>query len=144
MNKSLQILFGGLMLFLASWAHAQPKINSPYSRFGIGEIRDQNFVALSSMGGLAASYHNIYNVNALNPASLGFLRNTAFEVGVYGKNSWLKTDNANGLILCNAVKCTSLAFTCQQILKLSPCLTGKKLPVKSDQMLPLFCFSLQR
>ncbi len=59
-----------------------PTSNSPYSRLGLGDLIDQNFAASAGMGGLSASYHDPYHLNILNPASYGWLRSTAFEVGM--------------------------------------------------------------
>ena len=39
------------------------------------------------MGGLAAAYHDSYNVNIINPASLPYLRTTSFETGLNAKYS---------------------------------------------------------
>ena len=66
-------------------AYAQPKTNSPFSRFGLGDVNSPNFVPVSSMGGIGAVYHNPYITNIVNPASLGFLKATSFEVAVAGK-----------------------------------------------------------
>ncbi|MCB0600004.1 MAG: hypothetical protein KDC28_02205 [Saprospiraceae bacterium] len=61
---------------------AQPKVNSPYSRFGLGDFFSQDFIAVTSVGGTSASYTDPYHVNQANPASLGYLRATSFDVGV--------------------------------------------------------------
>lgn len=76
----------------------QPKDNSPFSRFGIGDLINQNFVSTIGMGGLSAAQHDPLHLNILNPASLGFLRATAFEVGFNGEYSTLenKGESASG------------------------------------------------
>lgn len=66
-------------------AYAQPKTNSPFSRFGLGDINTPGFVPISAMGGIGAVYHHPYNSNIVNPASLGFLKATSFEMAVSGK-----------------------------------------------------------
>lgn len=68
----------------------QPKNNSPFSRFGLGDPVDQFFAAPGAMGGLSAAFNDPYHLNLLNPASLAYLRATAFEVGLYGKYAGLK------------------------------------------------------
>lgn len=68
----------------------QPKDNSPFSRFGIGDLLNQNFASNIGMGGLSAAQHDPLHLNILNPASLAFLRSTAFEVGFNGEFSSLE------------------------------------------------------
>lgn len=57
--------------------------NSPYSRFGLGDLSGSMFTPSASMGGgLAATYRSYWDVNLTNPASLGKLRYTAFQLGI--------------------------------------------------------------
>ena len=77
------------MLFFPLLALAQPKDNSPYSRFGIGDIVDDNFMASHFMGGLGGSFIDPYHVNIVNPASLSYLGATSFEVGLHAELSRL-------------------------------------------------------
>ena len=70
---------------------AQPKINSPYSRYGIGEVSDRNFYFSENMGGLGASYISPYNINIVNPAALSHLRATSFDIGLYAERYGLRT-----------------------------------------------------
>lgn len=71
---------------------AQPKDNSPFSRVGLGDISSSNFGSSASMGGLSAVYHDFFEANISNPASLGFLQYTTFQVGMFAKGSNLKKD----------------------------------------------------
>ena len=66
-----------------------PTINSPFSRFGLGDFLDQYFAASGAMAGLRAAYQDPYHMNLDNPASLASLRATAFEVGIGARySSW--------------------------------------------------------
>jgi hypothetical protein len=79
-----------LLFVFTLWAGfltAQPKQNSPYSRFGIGDPVPQYFPVQAAMGGMTAAFHDPYHLNFQNPASFAFLRATAFEGALYGKNS---------------------------------------------------------
>lgn len=58
--------------------------NNPYSRYGIGELRNGNNVALRGMGNITSAWANQYLLNTDNPASYSFLRRTTFEVGASG------------------------------------------------------------
>ena len=84
-SKDKIILLACFLLFgisLAAQSSAiRPKINSPYSRFGLGNLVDQHFSMGGGMGGLGQALVDPYHFNHVNPASLGFLVNTVFEVG---------------------------------------------------------------
>ena len=64
-----------------------PTINSPFSRFGLGDFMDQYFAASAAMAGLRAAYQDPYHMNLDNPASLASLRATSFEVGLGARYS---------------------------------------------------------
>ena len=68
---------------------AQPKDNSPYSRFGIGDPLPQYFGNQTAMGGISAGFADGYHLNPVNPASYATLRATAFEVGFNVESSKL-------------------------------------------------------
>lgn len=100
-------IFLGIAFILATatFAFAQPKDNSPYSRLGLGDLIDQNFFAQGALGGLGAAFHDPYHMNIANPASYGRLRSAAFEIGLNteyanlkdgtGTNSNISTWNGN-------------------------------------------------
>ncbi len=94
--RNFLILF--FAVFLGNVLQAQnenvvikPKSNSPYSRFGLGDILPGYLTASSGMGGLTAAYNDLYHLNLANPASLSHLQSTSFEVGLYGAWSRLAT-----------------------------------------------------
>ena len=82
--RSIIFFFIGLVISVS--AFAQPKVNSPYSRFGLGDILDQRFAVLQTTG-FTNAYHDFYHLNLHNPASLGHLTATSFEVGLYLQQS---------------------------------------------------------
>ncbi|MBC6993804.1 hypothetical protein H9S92_06510 [Lewinella lacunae] len=75
----------------------QPKLNSPLSRFGLGNPLDQIHAAAAGMGALETTYQNPWHLNIQNPASLASLQTTSFEVGIYARNAALsdRTTTAN-------------------------------------------------
>ncbi|MBL0099038.1 MAG: hypothetical protein IPP49_02480 [Saprospiraceae bacterium] len=89
---------------------SQANDNSPYSRFGIGEITDNNFNHSRQMGGLGASYIDGYHINIVNPASYSFLNATAFDFGVFAKRTWLTENNTTNKIWSGNLDYLSLAF----------------------------------
>lgn len=58
-----------MLCFIALAAMAQTGSNSPYTRYGFGELSDQNFGNSKAMGGLAYGLRNGFQINAANPAS---------------------------------------------------------------------------
>src|SRR5690606_28298859 len=77
-------------------AAAQTTTNSPYSRFGVGELKGTYLPQNTSMGNLAygISTTGVYNnINIANPASYSQIRLTAFDVGIGGNIQTLKRDN---------------------------------------------------
>ncbi len=87
-NKLRKIFLLVLVLVFGSdYLVAQTGTNSPYSRFGIGEIKNRNINSRShGMGGLSNAIHSNKFVNPSNPASyagfdsLSFLFNAGLEM----------------------------------------------------------------
>lgn len=74
-------------LLVAGAVLAQPKQNSPYSRYGLGDPVNQFFASQAGFGGQSAAFHDPFYLNLENPASYAYLRATALEVGLFAKNS---------------------------------------------------------
>ncbi len=63
-------IFGALLLTtLAGITVAQNNTNSPYTRYGYGQLSDQSFGNSKAMGGLAFGLRDGSQINASNPAS---------------------------------------------------------------------------
>jgi hypothetical protein len=58
------------------------QINSPYSRFGLGDLYNSRNVVNKGMGSLATPYADYQSVNFINPASLSNLQTVTFDVGI--------------------------------------------------------------
>jgi len=110
MNNKKTIFLSLILVFVYMGLIAQPKDNSPYSRFGLGDPVDNSFVHLRSTG-FAGAYYNPYQVNIVNPASNGYLKATVFDVGVYSKYSKLSTSDGSSNILSGNLEYISLGFT---------------------------------
>jgi hypothetical protein len=96
MYKKLSLLLLlGLLLISQLSAQEKPREFSPYSRFGIGDLSDPQFSTISQLGGIAAGFSDRNILNAGNPASLGALRNAAFEGGVSVKFTKLSDNTAS-------------------------------------------------
>ena len=83
------------LLLVSGAALAQPKQNSPYSRYGIGDPVNQFFAAQAGFGGQTAAFHDPFHLNLLNPASYAHLRATTLDVGLFAKNSTYKSDKSS-------------------------------------------------
>ncbi len=67
--------------------------NSPYTRFGIGDIRTYTPAGMRGWGNLQAAFNSPDRFNISNPASLGALKLTNYQVGLYGKGVQVLGDN---------------------------------------------------
>lgn len=88
---------------LSVWA--QNNTNSPYTRFGYGELADRSFAAGRAMGGIGIGLRSGKQVNALNPASYTAMDSMTFifDMGIHAQMSWYddgtnKQTNKNGNI----------------------------------------------
>lgn len=69
MIKYQRLINTCLLWLVATVAIAQTSSNSPYTRYGFGELSDQHFGNSKAMGGIAYGLRNGYQINAANPAS---------------------------------------------------------------------------
>ncbi len=97
--------------FVVTLAMAQPKNNSPYSRFGVGDFLNQNFASLRATPGFTHAYNDAYHLNLENPASLGFLQMAAFDFGMYARNSKWESANQSNKNLSGNMSHLALGFT---------------------------------
>ncbi len=74
---------------------AQGQINSPYSRYGIGDLYVGRPVAAKAMGGVASAYSDPLNINFINPASYSRLQLSTFDVGMEIENRTLREPGTN-------------------------------------------------
>lgn len=101
----LSLLFG-----IQCAVFAQSGENSPFSRFGIGDINNHNTTHLNSMGGISASFADPYHVNLVNPASYSSLRSAAFDFGVQAKNANLQEGDQSFRSWSGNIEYISLSF----------------------------------
>ncbi|RYG53635.1 MAG: hypothetical protein EOO01_03850, partial [Chitinophagaceae bacterium] len=87
--NTLLLLF---TLFIVSVSHAQD--NSPFSRYGLGDRVPQENIVNRGMGGISAAYYDYQSVNFINPASIGNLSSTIFDIGGEIGLRTLKSNNS--------------------------------------------------
>jgi hypothetical protein len=101
--KGVVRILGGVMICLS--AVAQNNANSPYTRFGYGELADRSFAAGRAMGGTGIGLRSGKQVNVLNPASYSAVDSLTFvfDFGVHAQLSRftqgdIHQSNSNGNI----------------------------------------------
>jgi hypothetical protein len=73
--KTLHYLFSTiLVLFLFAFAPVSAQDNSPYTRFGIGDLTPLSHMLTRGMGGISAAYADPTSINFNNPASYAYFQ----------------------------------------------------------------------
>ena len=89
MVGSKQILCAALLMILSGVAMAQNNTNSPYTRYGYGDLSPQTSGRSRGMGGVAYGLRDGSQVNAVNPASYTMVDSLTFlfDAGVSLQNT---------------------------------------------------------
>jgi hypothetical protein len=104
MSKRLISFFCFSILFLLSLnlsSYSQIRLASPYSRFGIGDLSDNNNAWNLAMGGSGIAFRSPYHINYGNPASytafdsLSFVFEGGFNMDIIKLTSNIQTENRN-------------------------------------------------
>ncbi len=102
-----------LLAWLGLDARAQADVDSPYSLFGVGQVRDKSMnVRLKGMGGVANAMYGIGMINVENPASYAKIDSLAFlfDAGIYFKSSTFSTSNLSERSANASFDYVSMAF----------------------------------
>jgi len=102
-KKPISYFFFSLifLLLLNSSSYSQLRLASPYSRFGIGDLSDNNNAWNLSMGGSSIAFRSPYHISYGNPASytafdsLSFVFEGGFNVDIIQLTSTVQTENRN-------------------------------------------------
>ncbi|MEO8720664.1 MAG: hypothetical protein ABI297_01270 [Ginsengibacter sp.] len=70
--------------------------NSPYSRYGVGNILSSANIANRAMGGISAGYSDPTSINTINPATYSDLIYSTLDVGLEYNGRDLKSKNPEG------------------------------------------------
>ncbi len=97
MYKKTKILLVIIFVLSTNFIVAQTLTNSPYSRYGIGELQFQGFGSSKSMGNTAIGRRSSFHINKVNPASYSAFKPNAFimEVGIDYKLTYFETATDN-------------------------------------------------
>jgi hypothetical protein len=74
---SLMIVWG-ILMFGNVVSKAQNSTNSPYTRYGYGDLANRSFGAGRSMGGIGIGFRTSKQINPMNPASYSSIDSTTF------------------------------------------------------------------
>lgn len=91
---------------------AQSIGNSPYAAFGVGEIKYDNTLDISSMGGVASAFVDDFGgvFNFTNPAANRNLNFTSFKIEGTGETNYFGSDKTNVKKNSSYLSNISLAF----------------------------------
>jgi hypothetical protein len=89
MTKFLPLLFVAIGFQTVAFSQE----NSPYSRYGLGDLSPNHNIFTRGMGGISAAVVDYQSINTVNPASLSGIPNTIFDVAAEGDFRTLKSTN---------------------------------------------------
>lgn len=69
--------------------------NSPYSRYGIGDLSWSNNALIRGLGGTATAYSDPFSVNSFNPATYSFIKSTSFDFAFEGRRRSVYLEDKN-------------------------------------------------
>ena len=84
--------------------------NSPFSRYGIGNLVPSGNILNRGMGGISAGFSDLTTVNFINPASYSNLLYTTFDVGAQYDSRIIKSGNPTQSFTSNNAIISYLQF----------------------------------
>lgn len=101
-------------LLMASFgAYAQTTVQSPYSKFGLGNLKGSVLPNQRAMGGISAGVFRssyINNINMQNPASYAGINLTTLDIGMSGSFANLKTNTLSENSFNSSLSHLAMAF----------------------------------
>ncbi len=113
MYQKLKYTFAVGLLLTTLIANAQVTIQSPYSKFGVGNIKGTLLPQYRAMGGISTAvskYNYLNNINMQNPASYSSINTTTLDLGLSGGLKQLKNDNLTENSFNGNISHVALAF----------------------------------
>ncbi|MCC9165328.1 hypothetical protein [Pontibacter harenae] len=98
MHKTFRVLICAVLLGFTHSLQAQNIGNTPYSRYGLGELNTNlGTIRNAGMAGVGISAANSFQPNTANPALLYYNSITVFDVGIGGQFKSLSDGNTSQL-----------------------------------------------
>lgn len=85
-----------LSFFLVQYSVSQNNTNSPYTRYGYGELSDANSGEQHAMGGIGLGLRKKTSINTLNPASYSAVDSMTFMFDVGASGTFSSFTNSSG------------------------------------------------
>jgi len=110
MYRIFNIVF--LIFSLVLQLDAQIATNSPYSRFGLGELEQNIFPHFNALGGASTAFNNSSIINADNPATYSSFNSNSFLLSTGGWNqiTSIQNKNSNQVVNNNAFSYLVVGF----------------------------------
>jgi hypothetical protein len=89
--SSIMSRFCVVVLLLTASATAFSQENSPFSRYGLGDLYPHQSIASRAMGGITAGFVDGQAINSANPASYGSIRYVTYDLGISVDSRTLKS-----------------------------------------------------
>jgi hypothetical protein len=113
--KQLLLIF----ILITSSFCAEAQEISPYSKYGLGDLRGAGFTAQSSMGRITSAYRDPVHINFANPASYSALQLTTLEGGMGVSSKTFTTENTTTKATAGLIDFFALAFPVKKGLGIS-------------------------
>ena len=109
----IKLFFSVIILSIISHTTlAQNTTNSPYTRYGYGNLADKAFAAQRGMGGIGYGVRNPKIINSMNPASYSNVDSMTFmlDMGLMGDVSWLEEGNSRERLTNGGLEYIAMQF----------------------------------
>ncbi|MES2651628.1 MAG: hypothetical protein V4663_07805 [Bacteroidota bacterium] len=93
MYQKIKYTLAALLLIVSVAVNAQITVQSPYSKFGVGNIKGTLLPQLRAMGGISTAVSKnafFNNINMQNPASYANINSTTLDIGMSGSFNELR------------------------------------------------------
>lgn len=106
------IIFAATLLLLSTQLFGQNNTNSPYTRFGYGDLTEGSSTELRGMGGVGIANRSKSTINVLNPASYSGIDSLTFQfdVGAGMRISHFMAKEADGNSVSNSTFNANLEY----------------------------------
>ena len=101
------------LVLTSIFANAQVTTQSPYSKFGVGNLKGTLLPQLRAMGGVATAINKptfFNNINMQNPASYASINTATLDMGMSGNFTMLKSNNQTENSFNGALSHVALGF----------------------------------
>lgn len=122
MNNKIKYVFAAVALLASIGASAQVTVQSPYSKFGVGNLKSASLPNLRGMGGISTGVFRsgyINNINMQNPASYASINLTTLDIGMAGAFSTVKSNDLTEKDFNASLSHVAMAFPVSQKSALS-------------------------